>query len=162
MISCKPCISNTSRHRSTRRKTAPRRFKSGCHLQMKRHAMACLFFFARRLCVVQARSSAGENPSYGILWRSLRTHSFRCLQHTQTSSVLTHNSPPERFGLIREIPDQSKAFSSFPDPILFECTGIASDPHRKLSSPYTTVREKAAENLMEICYCKKRKIFVIY
>lgn len=33
MISRKPCISNTSRHRSTRRKTAPRRFKSGCHLQ---------------------------------------------------------------------------------------------------------------------------------
>ena len=28
MISCKPCISNTSRHRSTRRKTAPRQFKS--------------------------------------------------------------------------------------------------------------------------------------
>ena len=33
MISCKPCISNTSRHRSTRCKIAPRRFKSGCHLQ---------------------------------------------------------------------------------------------------------------------------------
>lgn len=33
MISCKPCISNTSGHQSTRRKIALRRFKSGCHLQ---------------------------------------------------------------------------------------------------------------------------------
>ena len=32
MISCKPCISNTSRHRSTRRKTAPRRFKAAQQL----------------------------------------------------------------------------------------------------------------------------------
>ena len=41
MISCKPCISNTSRHRSTRRKTAPRQFKSRLAHQKKSLKALC-------------------------------------------------------------------------------------------------------------------------
>ena len=46
MISRKPCISNTSGHRSTRRKTAPRQFKSRlAHQQKSLKALCSQGFF---------------------------------------------------------------------------------------------------------------------
>ena len=62
MISCKPCISNTSRHRSTRRKTAPRQFKSRLAHQKKRDILSDVSFCFTRLILPFPRKPPVDKP----------------------------------------------------------------------------------------------------
>ena len=82
MISCKPCISNTPRHRSTRRKTAPRRFKSGCHLHMNTTRVSNFFIGTRVVSYSESLAMQGF-PLFYVHPMHIRKHQnckdvFKC------------------------------------------------------------------------------------